>query len=109
MGKRDAIGYLDIYVNGFLPLQPGCLGIMCSHNRSWLIYAETVFPGQQHNFKAFKLDAHDENDFIYIGYDVNVEKRGKYFVATNAESPYGKNAPMGKPRCVEYDDDDNVK
>lgn len=112
MGKRDPIGHLDIYANGFLPLQPGCAGLLCSHNRSWLLYAETVYPGQQDNFKAYKLNPTPEDveaPPINIGYAApHVE--GEYFVSTNAKPPFGKEArlDMGEPVCAEVNGDQAV-
>lgn len=41
-GVGDAIGTVDIYVNGGNN-QPGCLlNNFCSHNRAWEVFAATV-------------------------------------------------------------------
>lgn len=107
LGQEKQVGDIDTYAGG-LPLQPGCFSIVCSHTRSCYIYAESVYPGQENNFQAtecasmYALKSNlCRNPSISIGYNVPKTAKGKYFMETNAKSPYGNNAiPYLEPMCV---------
>lgn len=108
LGKKDAMGDIDFFPNGFYPLQPGCFDIVCSHGRSYVYFAETVYPGQERNFLAVRctsITALNANlcrgASIPMGYKVPTNVKGNFFLRTNSKSPYGLNATLNfHPICV---------
>ncbi|KAJ6640105.1 Vitellogenin-1 [Pseudolycoriella hygida] len=97
LGKREAIGDCDFYPNGVRPLPPGCLSIVCAHARSWELYAETVYPGNEYTFMAVKCGSLPALNSGYcrgykypMGYAVPFNLKGNYFLKTKRHSPYGE-------------------
>lgn len=95
------------------PLQPGCWTIFCAHGRAYEYFAETVRPGQEHNFAAtrcntlaaFKL-GHCRGPTVAMGLlaDRGPENAagaqrpsGSYFLLTNDESPFGRATALKAP------------
>lgn len=69
---------------------------LCSHARSWKYYAETVVVGNENNFipTSCVLDNNSECDVekYPMGFAANATyPKGKYFLTTNAECPFGPN------------------
>lgn len=96
LGQRAPLGDVDFYPNGATALQPGCFDPTCSHSRAWELYAETVYPGNELNFKAircnslFSLDSgRCPGDEIQMGFDVPTNIKGNYFLKTKSSTPFG--------------------
>lgn len=108
LGKKDAIGDLDIFFNGILPLQPGSYSVSSSHSRAWKYYAESVYPGNENNFLARECTSMTAlnkgyciGPLIPVGYATPKNIKGNYFLKTNSKSPYGENSRMYyQPVCV---------
>ncbi|XP_031628397.1 vitellogenin-1-like [Contarinia nasturtii] len=111
-GKADPLGDIDFYVNGLRPKAPGCFTITCSHGRAVEYYAESVYPGNEHNFMAVKcnsLSALEQNSCkgipIPMGYATPTNVKGNYFLKVNKKSPYGKNSTKNfVPICQVFND-----
>ncbi|XP_063706112.1 vitellogenin-3-like [Culicoides brevitarsis] len=95
LGKRDPIGDSDFYPNGVVPLQPGCLGISCSHARAYELFAETVYPGSEKSLQAKKCNSIAALDngkckgkAVPVGFACPPNTKGNYFFKTKAEKPY---------------------
>lgn len=88
------------------PLQPGCWTIFCAHGRAYEYFAETVRPGQEHNFAATRCNTlaafkhgHCRGPTVSMGLLANRVQQhlaagprpsGSYFLLTNDESPFGR-------------------
>uniref|UniRef100_A0A1A9WK45 Lipase domain-containing protein n=1 Tax=Glossina brevipalpis TaxID=37001 RepID=A0A1A9WK45_9MUSC len=110
LGNPEAMGHVDFYPNGGHALQPGCarqeiannrwLGILvgCSHQRAWEYFIESIryplaFPASRcEPSKLFGICQLDGNSKAYMGMGADRRLRGKYFLDTNDEPPYGRNA-----------------
>ncbi|XP_031628395.1 hepatic triacylglycerol lipase-like [Contarinia nasturtii] len=99
LGKKEPYGDVDFYPNGVQPLPPGCLSISCAHQRAADFYAESVYPGSEHNFMAVKCGSFSslsENlctgREVPMGYATPHNLEGIFLLQTNAEKPFGKNA-----------------
>uniref|UniRef100_A0A1A9ZP98 Lipase domain-containing protein n=1 Tax=Glossina pallidipes TaxID=7398 RepID=A0A1A9ZP98_GLOPL len=110
LGNPEAMGHVDFYPNGGHALQPGCarqeiannrwLGILvgCSHQRAWEYFIESIhYPlafeaNRCEPSKLFGICQHDGNGKAYMGMGADQRLRGKYFLDTNDETPYGRNA-----------------
>lgn len=98
LGKKDPIGDIDFYPGGLDPLISGCFDIACSHERSWKLYAESVYPGNENVFMSAKCNSQksvvrgDCGDLnVPMGYpDKPFNTKGNFFLAVNSKSPYGK-------------------
>ncbi|KAL5280906.1 hypothetical protein ACFFRR_004738 [Megaselia abdita] len=102
LGKKEAVGDADFYPNGFDSIPNGCITLACAHSRAWQYYAESIYPGNEHNFlsakcssmKRFKLNKCTEMN-VPMGYlDKRQNVKGNYFLETNDRSPYGLNATV---------------
>ncbi|CAL4069798.1 unnamed protein product [Meganyctiphanes norvegica] len=101
VGLQDALGHVDFYVNGGVR-QPGCLVIDsgCCHNRAHDLWVESIRAERPDNptFTSWPCDTWD--DFVNgrcqdcgqgcadMGFHVNRELRGTYFLRTNGKSPF---------------------
>lgn len=93
MGIRRSVGDADVFVNTRMPLQPGCLTVLCSHNRSWELYAESASIGRQNDFLgSSKIGGPD----IPVGFAMPTTAKGDYKLKTRAKSPFGLNAPENR-------------
>ncbi|KAL9918376.1 inactive pancreatic lipase-related protein 1 isoform 2-T17 [Glossina fuscipes fuscipes] len=110
LGNPEAMGHVDFYPNGGHALQPGCarqeiannrwLGILvgCSHQRAWEYFIESIrnplaFQANRcEPSKLFGICQRDGNGMAYMGMGADRRLRGKYFLDTNDEAPYGRNA-----------------
>lgn len=99
LGKREPMGDIDFFPNGVQPLPPGCLSISCAHQRAPLFYAESVYPGQEYNFPSVKCGSLAALNGKYcpgreypMGYAIQRNIKGNFFLKTNSKSPYGLNA-----------------
>lgn len=97
LGKRDPIGDIDFYPNGLNSIQPGCFTVVCSHSRAWQYYAESVYPGNENNFVGVKcnslsavVDKLCNAQTAIMGYNVNLKRKGSFFLRVNSEAPYGR-------------------
>lgn len=113
-GQEGRVGDIDFYPNGSKDKQlaRGCKRLFgtdviyrasqCSHGRAWKYYAESVLPGNEHNFlptnctldgKTINCDA----DNYPMGFAVNsTYPKGIYILETNEKCPYGKNITTTK-------------
>lgn len=97
------------------PLPPGCLSINCAHARAPEFYAESVYPGYENNFQGIKCGSLSALNGKFcpgrnfsMGYAVQKNLKGNYFLKTRDKSPFGENAPANfTPPCVKQTTDDN--
>jgi len=108
LGILESIGDLDYYANGYSSIQPGCLGISCSHSRSYIYYIETIYPNNENDFLAAQcssllaLKLGSCNGPTYpMGFRVPLGLKGNYFSKINPREPYGTNAQ------ADYESPDN--
>ncbi|XP_052848649.1 LOW QUALITY PROTEIN: phospholipase A1 1 [Drosophila gunungcola] len=100
LAKRGPLGDVDFYPGGAHPIQPGCLTIGCSHTRAVEYFAESAYPQQKNNFMGRKCASWDklrrrdcsEGIVSPMGYQINPQARGMYYVDVNGWPPYGRNA-----------------
>ena len=100
LGLVDAVGTADFYMNGGKD-QPGCPDILCSHDRAFEYYVESV--KQSCSYRSYRCEPGD--DCLSMNRDCNSfwgrvfckragyfsrkdHARGSYYTATTAEAPY---------------------
>ncbi|XP_065369278.1 inactive pancreatic lipase-related protein 1-like isoform X2 [Calliphora vicina] len=107
LGNPEAMGHADFYPNGGHALQPGCarqeiannrwLGIIsCSHQRAWEYFIESIrrpyaFPANRCEPSKLFGTCRDGNGKAFMGMGADKRLRGKFFLDTNDEPPYGRN------------------
>ncbi|XP_055915167.1 vitellogenin-1-like [Eupeodes corollae] len=96
LGKRDPMGDVDFYPGGLDPLPTGCLSVVCAHERAWLYYTESVYPGNENNFMAVRCSSLTRlknnkcpGRSIPMGYASPNHLKGNYFLDVNGEAPFG--------------------
>lgn len=98
LGTLNALGDADFYPNGPTSIMTGVNSLMESSNLAVKYFAETVIPGQEHNFLA--VEDYSMEHFkkhknlgpkVIMGYMVQKNIRGIFFLDVNKESPYGLN------------------
>ncbi|XP_016923285.2 vitellogenin-1 [Drosophila suzukii] len=101
LGKRDPMGDVDFYPGGMGPLPAGCLTVTCAHARSWEYFAETIYPGNEMNFRATRCnsmsrlrDLRCPGNEVPMGYNVPHDVKGNYFLEVSGSSPYGSHASV---------------
>ncbi|CAK1549406.1 unnamed protein product [Leptosia nina] len=108
-GTSDSDGDVDIWTNCDMLRQPGCPNKTsnffseddrCSHDRAPLYFVETL--SSPSAFAAVKADNCNEwklmtdkegdtsSEIVYMGYQINTEAKGNFYLRTNSKSPYGK-------------------
>ncbi|KAH8356762.1 hypothetical protein KR200_007924, partial [Drosophila serrata] len=100
LAKRGPLGDVDFYPGGAHPIQPGCLTIGCSHTRAVEYFAESAYPSQEKNFMGTKCASweklRERNCLAGIvspmGYRINQQARGMYYVDVNGWPPFGRNS-----------------
>ncbi|XP_039488100.1 vitellogenin-1 isoform X2 [Drosophila santomea] len=100
LAKRGPLGDVDFYPGGAHPIQPGCLTIGCSHTRAVEYFAESAYPHQEKNFMGNKCASWDKlrkrdcsaGIVSPMGYKMNPQARGMYYVDVNGWPPYGRNS-----------------
>ncbi|XP_047035736.1 phospholipase A1-like [Helicoverpa zea] len=94
-GLDEEIGHVDFYPNSGSE-QPNCLFQTCSHSRAWLLYAESVLnrdaflAAKCTDYEDFRKGQCDYNDTRVMGYFCPPDSRGKYYLQTADEIPYGR-------------------
>lgn len=98
LGKREQLGDMDFFVQGFAPIKPGCMTFGCSHVRAVKYYAESVYPGHEMDFLATRCSTlrKAENGLckgpaVVMGFEVPFNKKGTYVLSVNPDVPYGEN------------------
>ncbi|XP_001354610.2 vitellogenin-3 [Drosophila pseudoobscura] len=109
LGKKDPLGDADFYPGGIHPLPEGCYSVVCAHARAWQYYAESVFPGNEHNFMATRCnsmqrlrDLRCPGNEHPMGYAAPTTIRGNYFLEVSGTSPYGKHANIVRTMSHEH-------
>ncbi|XP_017059784.1 vitellogenin-1 [Drosophila ficusphila] len=100
LAKRGPLGDVDFYPGGANPIQPGCLTIGCSHTRAVEYFAESAYPQQEKNFMGNKCASWDKlrrrdcsSEIVSpMGYKIDPQARGMYYVDVNGWPPYGRNS-----------------
>ncbi|XP_039285547.1 uncharacterized protein LOC111057670 [Nilaparvata lugens] len=116
LGFQDPIGHRDIFPNGGSWPQPGCFldyAAVCSHRRAYYYYGEAV--RNKRGFRAIPCSNwpdymagscknNIENSFE-LANDHNTKKyRGKYFLNTNSDEPFGIiDKPVRETNTNDYD------
>lgn len=97
LGVKNAVGDVDIYVNGQYALQPGCWTIICSHSRAYEYFAESAYENNGKNFIATQCNSISAlrngkctSKHIPMGIDTPHTARGNYYLETNKKAPYGR-------------------
>lgn len=114
LGFPFPLGDADFFPNGGIPLQPGCAEqeisknrwltviIGCSHQRAWQYFVESLRRPQAFlvdrcepkNTNEIQINECDETIPAYMGINANEKLRGKFYLRTNSDTPYGKNFPV---------------
>uniref|UniRef100_A0A1A9X5J9 Lipase domain-containing protein n=1 Tax=Glossina brevipalpis TaxID=37001 RepID=A0A1A9X5J9_9MUSC len=108
LGKGEPVGDVDFYPGGLVPLVPGCLDIICAHERSWRYFAESIYPGNEYNFEAYRCnslsgveDGTCRYQSAFMGYSVANNIKGNFFLNVNGKSPYGMYGSVEREATVE--------
>lgn len=116
LGFPWPLGDADFFPNGGTPLQPGCaeqeisknrwltVVVGCSHQRAWEYFVESVrrpeaFLADRCEFKKDNQPQPGECETgvkAYMGLHANEKLRGKFYLTTNENTPYGRNFPIQK-------------
>ncbi|XP_055915169.1 vitellogenin-1-like [Eupeodes corollae] len=98
LGKKDATGDVDFYPDGMVSLPKGCLSVVCAHDRAWMYYVETVYPGNEYNFMAKRCTSMKRlrqnkctDEAVPMGYAATSNLKGTYILEVKAKSPFGMN------------------
>lgn len=94
-GINKTIGHVDFYPNNGGLRQPGCLESVCSHNRVWQLWEESV--NRPNAFIGVKCESGDQfqangcknNEKSPMGYATSSEVRGTFYLRTNFMIPFG--------------------
>lgn len=96
LGKRESIGDVDFYPDGLGTLPNGCTDIICAHERAWRYYVETVYPGNEQNFRALRCNSLEnlrsnrcQGQQQIMGYATWYRLKGNFFLECNAVEPFG--------------------
>ncbi|KAG5669189.1 hypothetical protein PVAND_017083 [Polypedilum vanderplanki] len=97
-GAPISTGTVDFWPNTGKLIQPGCIGNVCSHQRSWRYWAESVASKDSKMFAAVKCASWDEFkkrrcDFdivAYMGINCPTNTYGDFYLQTNKQNPFGK-------------------
>ncbi|CAD7079410.1 unnamed protein product [Hermetia illucens] len=107
-GSPLSAGTVDFWPNGGKSLQPGCprrqykqltQNDLCSHRRSWILYAESVIDEVPKKFLAVKAKSWDDfkkgrteplESYAVMGYNCPTNLTGNYYLQTNEASPYAR-------------------
>ncbi|KAG5683921.1 hypothetical protein PVAND_013179 [Polypedilum vanderplanki] len=111
-GTDKQIGTVDFYPNGgsfqtnCTQLLPNLFNLLnyiiddCNHNRAWMYFAESVlYDRKDKKFRSVKCENYKlylQNSctgapvFNYMGYYVDQQARGTFFLTTNGQPPYAK-------------------
>lgn len=88
------LGDADFYPNNGME-QPGCLLSSCSHERSWQLYVESMtnpvaFPAIRcDSWKSFNVEKCHRNAVAHMGFSVENNTKGTYFLRTGSSPSYG--------------------
>lgn len=108
-GAPVRTGTVDFWPNKGKSVQIGCPKRnyqlltqvdLCSHQRSWRFWVESVENKNERSFQAvkcsswkdFRLGKFDQNSVISMGIDCDMNAKGNYYLQTNGETPYSRGA-----------------
>ncbi|XP_050329624.1 vitellogenin-1-like [Bactrocera neohumeralis] len=98
-GQAEPTAHADFFVGGRFPIQNGCNDSVCSHQRSWQYYMESVYPGNEYNFLAKRcgsLLSLDQGRCVGDDYPMGIATpiglQGLFILKVNPTEPYGMNA-----------------
>uniref|UniRef100_A0A1L8EE12 Putative vitellogenin-1 n=1 Tax=Haematobia irritans TaxID=7368 RepID=A0A1L8EE12_HAEIR len=105
MGTPARVGDVDIFPNGPSKGVPGCDNVVEASMRATHYFAESVRPGQEHNFPAEETNSYEEfkshnncGKRVYMGLAIDKDAEGDYMLEVNEKSPFGKRTPAHQQR-----------
>ncbi|CAH0726256.1 unnamed protein product, partial [Brenthis ino] len=119
LGTTENLGTVDIWPNCGQFVQPGCennsADILkptrnsCSHNRVWQYFSESLeepfsFPARKAASCCSWKAGERTDEIIYMGDDVNRTAKGRFYLRTNSNAPYGLGYVGTEPAKIENDD-----
>ncbi|CAD7079403.1 unnamed protein product [Hermetia illucens] len=98
-GAPISTGTVDFWPNGAEGQQPGCILNVCSHQRAWMYWAESLqknaplyfssaYARSWMDFKLSRIWRFDPK--IVMGYGCLFGTTGNYYLLTNNESPFAR-------------------
>uniref|UniRef100_A0A1I8P8E1 Lipase domain-containing protein n=1 Tax=Stomoxys calcitrans TaxID=35570 RepID=A0A1I8P8E1_STOCA len=100
LGTTSRVGDLDFFPNGPSPGVRGASNVVEASMLATKFYAESVRPGNEHNFPALEatcMKEYKNNETYgkrtYMGIAADRDLSGDYMLEVNEQRPYGKRTP----------------